>query len=236
MTKPGITAYEVTDRYDDEYFGDLAERYRKRTRFARQRIRNVFSLLPSLNTRTVVDLGCGMGTFTIEAARNGATAIGIDMMAPALAAAGRVASVEGVDALFVRADAAKLPIAAARADVVIAADLTEHLDDITLSRVLVEARRILRPGGRLVLYTPEPTHIFEQLREKGILSDGDPSHIGLRTAGELADAVRRAGFELEPVRFLPSHLPGWNLLERSLGRWIPLLRRRIGLVAHVELS
>jgi len=234
VTRHGVTAYEVTDRYNDEYFGDLAERYRKRTRFARQRIRNVFSLLPSLRDQTVVDLGCGMGTFTIEAARSGASAFGIDMMAPALAAARRVAEVEGVRARFVRADAAGLPIASARADVVIAADLTEHLDDDTLSHVLAEARRILRPGGRLVLYTPERGHIFEQLREKGILTDGDPSHIGLRSAGELADAVRRAGFAPDPVQFLPSHLPVWNLLERSLSRWVPFLRRRIGLVARAE--
>jgi 2-polyprenyl-3-methyl-5-hydroxy-6-metoxy-1,4-benzoquinol methylase len=102
MTRHGVTAYEVTDRYNDEYFGDLAERYRKRTRFARQRIRNVFSLLPSLRDQTVVDLGCGMGTFTIEAARSGASAIGIDMMAPALAAARRVADMEGVRASYAR--------------------------------------------------------------------------------------------------------------------------------------
>jgi SAM-dependent methyltransferase len=231
-----VTAYEVTDRYDDEYFGDLAERYRKRTRFARQRIRNVFSLLPSLKDRTVVDLGCGMGTFTIEAARRGARAVGVDMMTQALSAARRVSGGEGVPALFVRADAASLPIDTASADIVIAADLTEHLDDETLSRVLAEARRILRPGGRLVLYTPERRHIFEQLREKGILRDGDPSHIGLRSAEELATAVTKAGLEPEPVRFLPSHLPLWNLLERTLARWMPLLRRRIGLVARAQTS
>lgn len=236
MTRPGITAYEVTDRYDAAYFDDLAQRYRNRTRFARQRIRNVFSMLPPLRDKTVVDLGCGMGTFTFEAARHGATSIGIDMMAPALAAAKRVAVGEGVAAHFVQADGAMLPLAPDHADVVIAADLTEHLDDETLLRVLREARRILAPGGRLILYTPERTHIFEQLREKGILRDGDPSHIGLRSADELADAVRAAGMHPDTPRFLPSHLPVWNLLERAFSRWIPILRRRIGLVAHAGSS
>jgi SAM-dependent methyltransferase len=232
MTSEGLTAYDVAGRYDEHYFGDLAERYRRRTRFARQRIRNVLSLLPTVAGRTVVDLGCGMGTFTIETARAGAKAVGIDMMAPAVAAAARVAAAEGVRAGFIRADAALLPIASACADFVIAADLTEHLDDVTLGRVLAEARRILKSGGQLVLYTPERAHLFEQLRERGVLRDGDPSHIGVRSAEDLGAAVRRAGLVSQSVRFLPSHLPGWNLVERAFGRWVPLLRRRIGLVAR----
>ncbi|MGH7502932.1 MAG: class I SAM-dependent methyltransferase [Longimicrobiales bacterium] len=228
------TAYEVADRYDEQYFADLAERYRKRTRFARQRLRNVFSMMPPLAGTTVVDLGCGMGTFTIEATRAGAHAVGIDMVAAALVAAARVAAAEGVPAHFVRGDAADLPFDEAVADVVIAADLTEHLDERTLRRVLAEARRVLRTGGQLIVYTPERAHLFEQLRERDILHDGDPSHIGLRTADELVAAVRAAGLVPQSVRFLPSHLPGWNVLERVLSRWVPLLRRRIGLVARVE--
>ena len=44
-------------------------------------------------------------------------------------------------------------------------------------------------------------------------------------------AVRRAGLEVERVAYLPSHLPGWNRLERAFGRWVGALRRRIGIVA-----
>jgi hypothetical protein len=44
--------------------------------------------------------------------------------------------------------------------------------------------------------------------------------------------AEKAGFSVEHITYLPSHLPVWNLLERALGRWIPLLRRRIGLVAR----
>jgi hypothetical protein len=89
---------------------------------------------------------------------------------------------------------------------------------------------VLRTGGTLVIYTPERTHVFEQLRERGVLKQ-DPSHIGVRSAGELAQAVRSAGFQPVRVRHLPSHVPLLKTLERGLGRWVPLLRRRIGLVA-----
>jgi len=232
MRDTGITAYDVASRYDNAYFADLAVRYRTRTRFARRRIANVSALLPPLPGRRLLDLGCGMGTFAIETARDGAVAIGVDLAPAALEAARHVAAHERVPALFVRADGARLPIRTGSVEIVLAADLTEHLDDVTLGRVLREARRVLRPAGTLVLYTPNRTHLFERLRERRVLKDGDRSHIGMRTERELADAVAAAGLRVATIRHLPSHLPFWNLLERALARWVPLLRRRIGLVAR----
>ncbi|MGH7444369.1 MAG: class I SAM-dependent methyltransferase [Longimicrobiales bacterium] len=226
------TAYDVAGHYDTAYYDDLAERYRTRNRFARRRIANVMSLLPPLAGRTMIDIGCGMGTFTIEAAARGGRALGVDFAPEALRAAVAVAQAESAPgAHFVRADAVRLPVRDSSADVVVAADLTEHLDDATLRDVLSDAARVLRAGGTLVLYTPESTHIFERLRAAGALTQ-DPSHIGVRSASELAAAVRAAGLEVARTRWLPSHLPGWNLLERALGRWVPLLRRRIGIVAR----
>jgi ubiquinone/menaquinone biosynthesis C-methylase UbiE len=225
------TAYDVAGHYDAAYYDDLARRYRTRNRFARQRLANVLSLLPPLAGRTLVDIGCGMGTFTIEAARAGGRAIGVDFAPEALPAAAAVARAEQTDrAWFARADAVRLPLRDGSADVVVAADLTEHLDDATLDGVLRDAARVLAPGGTLVLYTPEHAHLFERLRDAGVMKQ-DPSHIGIRTAAELAHAVRASGLHVTSVRWLPSHLPGLQLLERALGRWVPLLRRRIGIVA-----
>ena len=226
-----VTAYDVFDHYDEAYFADLSARYRKRNRFARQRIANVFSLLPSLQGKRFLDVGCGMGTFTLEAAAHGASAIGLDLAPEGIKAATRVAKEEKVDAAsFILSDAAKLPLESQTVDVVVAADFTEHLDDDTLTRVFGELARVTKPGGTFVIYTPEASHIFERLRDKGILLEQEPSHIGIRTAGELGAAAERAGFRVQRISYLPSHLPGWNLLERALSRWIPLLRRRIGLV------
>lgn len=231
MTQRKLTAYDVADHYDEAYFADLSARYRTRNRFARRRIANVFSLVPDLVGRTLLDLGCGMGTFTIEAAARGAHAIGVDPAPAALRAARAVAAAEQADrAQFLRADAARLPVHDAAADVVLAADLTEHLDDVTLARILREAGRVLRPGGQLVLYTPDRQHAFERLRARGIMKQ-DPSHIGVRTRAELRSAVETAGFTVQHAVWLPSHLPGVDLAERWLARWVPVLRRRVGLIA-----
>lgn len=228
-----VTAYDVFDHYDDAYFADLSGRYRTRNRFARQRIANVFSLLPDLKGKRFLDVGCGMGTFTLEAASHGATAVGLDLAPAGIRAATHVAKEEKVDAAsFILSDAARLPLQSATTDVVVAADFTEHLDDDTLTRVFNEIARVTKVGGTFVIYTPEASHLFEQLRDKGILLEQEPSHIGIRSAGELGAAAERAGFRIERISYLPSHLPGWNLLERAFSRWIPLLRRRIGLVAR----
>lgn len=231
MKDKQLTAYDVFGRYDEAYFADLSARYRTRNRFARQRIANVFSLMPELKGKRFLDIGCGMGTFTLEAATRGAIAVGLDLAPAGIAAAQRVAREEGVgNASFTLADAAVLPFRTRSADVVIAADFTEHLDDDTLHRVFSDLARVTRNGGTLIIYTPEAGHIFERLRDVGFILEQEPSHIGIRSAEELAAAADKVGFTVDRVRYLPSHLPIWNLLERGLGRWVPLLRRRIGLV------
>ncbi len=233
MPEQPLTAYDVVDRYDDAYFEDLSARYLRRNRFARQRIKNVFSMLPPLNGRTFLDIGCGMGTFAIEAAKKGAISTGLDMMPQALSAARRVALEENASsAHFILGDAVNMPLPDASIDVAVAADMTEHLDDDTLNGMLNATARVLRPGGTLVLYTPESSHIFEQLRARGILLEQDSSHIGIRTAKDLGAAVRRAGLEVKSVRILPSHIPIFQLVEKAFARWVPLLRRRIGIIAQ----
>lgn len=233
----GLTAYDVAAHYDDAYFEDLTARYRNRNRFARRRISNVFSLLPDLKGKRFLDVGCGMGTFTLEAAAHGASAVGLDLAPAGIAAAQRLARAENVaNASFVRSDAVRLPFRSNWSDVIVAADFTEHLDDDTLARVFHELARVTRAGGVLIIYTPEASHIFERLRARGILLTQEPSHIGIRSAAQLGKAAEQAGFMIETTRYLPSHLPVWNLLERALARWVPLMRRRIGLVARKPLG
>jgi SAM-dependent methyltransferase len=155
----------------------------------------------------------------------------VDFAPEALPAATAVARAERADAAwFARADAVRLPLRDRSVDVIVAADLTEHLDDHTLAGVLRDAARVLRSGGTLVVYTPESSHLFERLRATGIMRQ-DPSHIGVRTAVELAAALGQAGLHVQQVSWLPSHLPGWNVLERAFAQRVPLLRRRIGIRA-----
>ena len=224
-------AFLVKEHYGAEYYEPHVKRYVARTVFTRHRLKNVFGLAGDLTGRTVVDVGCGMGTFTIEAALMGATAIGVDPAIAALQTArGLAAQLSAHRAEFVAADAAELPLPAETADTVICADLTEHLDDATLAAVVKESARVLRPGGIFALYTPSPTHLFERLKQRGWFIEDDPSHIGLRPMQELESVVRAAGLEVERAYHRPTHIPVYRTVEQVLAP-LPgiggLFRRRV---------
>lgn len=98
--------------------------------------------------RTVVDLGCGGGLLAIPLARRGARVVGVDLAIRALRSA-RKEHAAGWLAVAGALEAA--PIRAASADVVLLADVLEHVADP--AAVVLHAAGMLRPGGRLFVNT-----------------------------------------------------------------------------------
>jgi ubiquinone/menaquinone biosynthesis C-methylase UbiE len=98
--------------------------------------------------RAVLELGCGDGFFTARLGEaSGARVIGVDVSPDLLAAAReRLPAAE-----FVRADAHRLPFAAASFDAVVGSSVLHHLEPST---ALAEARRVLKPGGRIAFAEP----------------------------------------------------------------------------------
>ena len=99
--------------------------------------------------REVLDLGCGTGTLAIAMARAGGRAriTGIDGDAEILDIARAKEGSEGIDFFEGLADA--LPFADASFDRVVTSLLLHHLEPAVKQAALTEARRVLRPGGRL---------------------------------------------------------------------------------------
>lgn len=106
---------------------------------------------PRLDGMIVVDLGCGGGLLAEPIARSGALVTGIDISAPSLHAAaahGRPLT----HLSYVRGDARSPPYASAAADLVLCADVLEHVTD--WQRVLRAARALMRPAtGQLFVTT-----------------------------------------------------------------------------------
>ncbi|MBX3463459.1 MAG: bifunctional 2-polyprenyl-6-hydroxyphenol methylase/3-demethylubiquinol 3-O-methyltransferase UbiG [Planctomycetes bacterium] len=98
--------------------------------------------------RTVVDLGCGGGLLAVPLAAAGARVLGVDVARQALQA-GQDRGAAGF--LPLCADLARTPLATGTADVVLLADVLEHL--AAPAPALGEAARLLRPGGRLFVNT-----------------------------------------------------------------------------------
>ncbi|MFZ2642074.1 MAG: bifunctional demethylmenaquinone methyltransferase/2-methoxy-6-polyprenyl-1,4-benzoquinol methylase UbiE [Verrucomicrobiia bacterium] len=98
----------------------------------------------------VLDLCCGTGDMTFEARRQGAAlAVGVDFAQAMLDVARQRRNATGVEAVFTRGDALRLPFADGRFDAVTIGYGLRNVADI--EQCLREMLRVLRPGGRLVI-------------------------------------------------------------------------------------
>ncbi|MDW5596552.1 class I SAM-dependent methyltransferase [Conexibacter stalactiti] len=146
----------------------------------------------------VVEIGCGTGSFTTMVARaettGGVHAIGVDGDAEVLARAHRKAGAAAVDWREGLADA--LPLPDASADRVVMSLLLHHLSPATQRAALAEARRVLRPGGRIHVADWGPARDpLMRLAFRGLqLLDGVENTAPLGR-GELPALLTDAGFE-----------------------------------------
>jgi len=108
----------------------------------------------------VLDVGCGRGEFLELLREVGAGGVGIDADA-AMVVASRAKGLEAVEG-DAREYLAGRPDSL---DGVFAAHLIEHLRPEDVVQLVRDSARALRPGGRLLLVTPNPHNLNMQLRE-----------------------------------------------------------------------
>ena len=152
--------------------------------------------------RRVLDLGCGEGDLTAAAAEAGADVVGVDVAAEAI----RRARARHPDLRFEHVGET-LPADDATFDLVWCSEVLEHVLDTT--RVLSEARRVLRTGGVLAATTPGHGPLRRlRLALNGWESHFDPRGADLRfyTARSLRELLHDFGFEDVRVRAGGGHL------------------------------
>ncbi|HWG15532.1 MAG TPA: class I SAM-dependent methyltransferase [Streptosporangiaceae bacterium] len=199
---------------------------------ARRQARMLADVLARRDGRQrIVDVGCGEGTAThlVKRIDPGNTVIGIDWSAMVLAQA----QARGV--LVVQGGIDGLPLPDASVDVVIMSELIEHLVDTDAAAE--EARRVLRPGGTLLLSTPNLAAwynrgliglgiqpVFSEVSLKSIY--GRPGqevvgHLRLFTRRALEEFLTARGFACERIRGAPYHDVPRPLrpLDRALCHW-----------------
>lgn len=144
------------------------------------------TLLPYCTDATVLEAGCGEGYGAALIARHARRVLALDYDEQAIAHVGR--RYPGVGP--VRGNLAFLPVGTAAVDVVANFQVIEHLWD--QDGFLAECHRVLRPGGRLLVTTPN---------RLTFTPDSDtplnPYHTRELAPSELDELLRANGFEVE---------------------------------------
>lgn len=142
-----------------------------------------------------LDLGCGDGVFTIVLAEAAAQVVGADVAQGALDRAR--ARDPKLDLRLIPIDGA-LPFEDCRFDLVWASEVVEHVADT--SRWLSEVRRVLAPGGRLLLTTPSHGRVRVSLGGVERFSEPLGDHLHLYTRRSLRSLLGEFGFDQIQVR------------------------------------
>jgi ubiquinone/menaquinone biosynthesis C-methylase UbiE len=155
----------------------------------------------------VLDLGCGAGNLVADLQRAAASVVGVDVAEAAL----RRARARHPEITFLRAEIdGELPLEDNAFDVVWSSEVIEHVADT--ARWMSEVRRVLRPGGRLLLTTP--SHGRLKLAIGGLERYSEPlgDHLHLYTARSLRELLAEFDFDQVEVRAAG----GWPLWRRLL--------------------
>lgn len=199
--------------------------YRKRREVLQLLRKHVGELLPAdaavTSPALLLDLGCDTGTdlyliHDLLKPTGPWRFMGVDANPVAVAQARLKQRHYGAQVEFLQADVTeKLPIADETVQLVYCSEVVEHLP--FPEQLLTEVYRILRPGGYLLLTTPNEPNVFQRsfwssARRRRLQSEvrqqEAPSvningknvfmraHISLRTVGEWDVSLRAAGFSL----------------------------------------
>lgn len=195
----------------------------------------------------VLDAACGAGYGTALLAEVGASAHGIDIDEDSVEHATAHYAAENLS--FEVASIAELPFADGSFDLITSFETFEHVDSDTQDRFLSETRRVLAPGGVLVISTPEKSqatdlagvvnefHVCELYEDEFLEKMGahfSNVELYLQNLWVYAEVVRKSLISgLVPVNVMSVADAGQNMIavcsEGSLPELTLLTRAPVGL-------
>ncbi|MCR4263813.1 MAG: class I SAM-dependent methyltransferase [Candidatus Roizmanbacteria bacterium] len=229
---------KITKEFYDKssYFSDFSPLFlNRKTRFQTYRIQKVLEIYTPKKTDRVLDLGCGWGTFSFMLAPSCKEVIGLDYSKKSIELCNRQLKNNKKkyrNVRFVCRDAKDTGLKQNSLNVIISADLVEHVYPDDFEKIIKECKRLLVKGGKLVIWTPSRSHFIEMLKNNNILIEKDVSHVDYKSMDRIIEMLQKYKFSIEKSYYAESHLPFINGIERLFLPYIPLFRRRIAVLAQ----
>lgn len=151
----------------------------------------VLAVTPDLEGMHVLDVGCGGGEFARQLEARGARVAGIDPEPSAVARAGNLVP----RANFMVGQAESLPFGDKTFDLLVTVNALHHVPVAVMAKALDEARRVVKPEGRVIVIEPETRgSFFDALRPV-------EDETAVRQAAQVAlrAAVERQCFRVEKL-------------------------------------
>ena len=143
-----FAGYEHPHRWDQVRFEEVNKVFKR--------------MIGPVTGQAVLELGCGMGR-NIGLVGGCAKYVGVDLSGVAISKAGKLhAGVTGC--AFEHMDATDLKLGDGQFDLVFAVELVEHV--ISITKLLSEAFRVLKPGGRFILNSANRDSLHVRMTRK----------------------------------------------------------------------
>ncbi len=158
----------------------------------------VFDWLPDLDGLSVLDLGAGVGQWSVRFAQRGARRVVAVEYAEGLAEIGRAAAkAQGCEAVEFRVCSAEEFDTDERFDLVFISGLFVYLTDPQADRLVGKLGRFFAPGGRLMLRDGTGIAGRHELNDQFSEHLGTQYSATYRTREQYAALIERCGLELE---------------------------------------
>ncbi|NNE54788.1 MAG: class I SAM-dependent methyltransferase [Flavobacteriales bacterium] len=203
---------EFRSKFYEQYFSRQAARSGSQDMKAKitadhlKYVHEIMPHLPAERNAVITELGCGYGSLLLFLHDRGYQPKGLDVSDEQVDKAREL----GVDAQV--ADLKEWSTQDAQdQDVVIAVDLIEHFDKAELFQLLTQIFNRLKPGGKIILRTPN----MDAIRPTEF-AFGDYTHGALLNPSSATQLLLASGFNA--VSILPScvKVGGWKDLPRSI--------------------